>query len=340
MAQPPGRRDEETRRLRESDRTMGAGNGARGDRGLRTDCPTFSKNLRSCTSCLFRNESRQDTESPTMARSSFIGLFLALSTFSPAQARDIPLFDHYKGENIPGNHVWAKYAGSCHRWESVCDEKGLSTSHDHKGQMCVSCEVKYLNDNERLPYKLIWQEGKGWLGPDHQPYDTAADVRKRGVHPTEMSDTQTAKEWGAMPGIWVMDTKGNLYTSVEQSPGHFNHSTFLAGGPVVGAGQVIIEKGQITYLNNLSGHYRPTVSDIAGMIDQLHIGAKADRGVRHPTRPTPRHGLNQQFECPGEPRRANLAETASDDRAQASGQSPGDRWSRCPRDPKHAHGSL
>ena len=207
-----------------------------------------------------------------MARSSFIGLFLALSTFSPAQARDIPLFDHYKGENIPGNHVWAKYAGSCHRWESVCDEKGLSTSHDHKGQMCVSCEVKYLNDNERLPYKLIWQEGKGWLGPDHQPYDTAADVRKRGVHPTEMSDTQTAKEWGAMPGIWVMDTKGNLYTSVEQSPGHFNHSTFLAGGPVVGAGQVIIEKGQITYLNNLSGHYRPTVSDIAGMIDQLHIG--------------------------------------------------------------------
>jgi len=226
-----------------------------------------------------------------MVRSLVVGFLLILSAYGPARGRDIPLLDHYKGENLPGNHVWAKYGGSCSRWESVCDEKGMSTSKDHKGQKCVSCEVKYLNDKERPAYKLTWQEGKGWLGPDHQPYDTDAEVRKHGVHPTEMSDIQTAKEWGAMPGIWVMDTKGNLYTSVEQSPGHFNHSTFTAGGPVIAAGQIIFEKGQIEYLNNLSGHYRPTASDIAGMLDQLHLG-KPRKIVAYDVQPD-QHGGGQ-----------------------------------------------
>jgi len=69
--------------------------------------------------------------------------------------------------------------------------------------------------------------------------------------------------------IWVMDLKGNLYVAPVQMPGYFHHSSFLAGEPVECAGEIIIKKGKIVYLNRKSGHYIPGPDDLQQALMKL-----------------------------------------------------------------------
>ncbi|MEN8907608.1 MAG: hypothetical protein ABF289_16780 [Clostridiales bacterium] len=57
-------------------------------------------------------------------------------------------------------------------------------------------------------------------------------------------------------GIYVMDEFGNLFVSISHTE-KFHHSSFLSGKPVAGAGEIIIEKGKLIFINNKSGHYTP-----------------------------------------------------------------------------------
>ncbi|WP_280236475.1 hypothetical protein [Nocardia cyriacigeorgica] len=62
---------------------------------------------------------------------------------------------------------------------------------------------------------------------------------------------------GGGRAIFVMDSQGNLYASLEHAPGHFHHSSFLAGGPVAGAGELVVIDGVVQLVTDASGHYRP-----------------------------------------------------------------------------------
>jgi len=57
--------------------------------------------------------------------------------------------------------------------------------------------------------------------------------------------------------IFVLSPDGALYATTEDETGIFHHSSFLAGGPVAGAGELIVAGGSITTFTDRSGHYRP-----------------------------------------------------------------------------------
>lgn len=58
--------------------------------------------------------------------------------------------------------------------------------------------------------------------------------------------------------IWAMDDSGNLYIAFSDNAGGIFHSTMMGGFRPVAAGEMIIEKGYITMLNEESGHYAPS----------------------------------------------------------------------------------
>lgn len=72
------------------------------------------------------------------------------------------------------------------------------------------------------------------------------------------------------PGTWiyVADTVGRLYIGIKDS-GAFQHTSFLSGARISSAGLIGIEKGQLTYLSPLSGHYRPTTKSLRRFISTL-----------------------------------------------------------------------
>jgi len=55
--------------------------------------------------------------------------------------------------------------------------------------------------------------------------------------------------------IYVTDRRYRLYLGIKQS-GAFQHSSFLRGGRVTGAGLMQVSQGKLKKLNPLSGHYR------------------------------------------------------------------------------------
>jgi hypothetical protein len=58
--------------------------------------------------------------------------------------------------------------------------------------------------------------------------------------------------------IFVMDEHGNIYASLFAKRHIFQHSSFLAGGPVAGAGEIEVVNGEIRLITDQSGHYLPT----------------------------------------------------------------------------------
>lgn len=59
--------------------------------------------------------------------------------------------------------------------------------------------------------------------------------------------------------LYAMDDMQYIYTSAQPAKaGTFHHSSFLSGKPVLCAGEITVQNGKLTHIDNLSGHYRPT----------------------------------------------------------------------------------
>lgn len=68
----------------------------------------------------------------------------------------------------------------------------------------------------------------------------------------------SGKGWG----IWVMDPQDNVYCG-SHVKGSLQHSSFLAGGNVKGAGEWQVVKGEVVYITGKSGHYRCDLDQLA-----------------------------------------------------------------------------
>ncbi|WP_063041143.1 WXG100-like domain-containing protein [Nocardia grenadensis] len=102
--------------------------------------------------------------------------------------------------------------------------------------------VDYLNEYRRSRARLTVRDGL--------LYDSAGNL----------FDTRSGRSvWGGGGrAIFVMDRAGNLYASNYHEAGLFHHSSFLAGGPVAAAGELVVINGQLRLLTDSSGHYRPS----------------------------------------------------------------------------------
>lgn len=106
--------------------------------------------------------------------------------------------------------------------------------------------IKYLGPKEREVYEVIVEGG-------------------RLVYKQSKKHVQTTKEskW-----IFVLSTSRVLYIG-KKDKGHFQHSSFLAGGATIASGRLVAHDGIIHAIWPYSGHYRPTEKNFMDFIHFL-----------------------------------------------------------------------
>ena len=123
--------------------------------------------------------------------------------------------------------------------------------------------VKYLNETERLAYKITVKEDGKLYDAQGQLFDTA--------HALSALGSVSGK------AIFVMDSEGNFYASNHQPVGKFHHSSFLAGDSVAFAGELDVCAGELRELTPRSGHYRPTSAQQTQALNRLSaLGVKSE----------------------------------------------------------------
>ena len=130
------------------------------------------------------------------------------------------------------------------------------------GSKVTGAKVKYLrSDAERRPYEAV--TGPSITRSDGTPLDT------RGNH---------SKFLGAGFAIYAMDGNGRLYVG-QHAVGLFHHSSFMAGGNVAGAGELLVREGRLIAISNKSGHYQPRTEHLQRVLQQLHGKGVSMEGV-------------------------------------------------------------
>lgn len=139
--------------------------------------------------------------------------------------RTTELRPEFRGEHLPGNPIW-------------------------NGK-----QVKYLNDEERLHFRVFVYE-ETLYGSDGLLFDT----------------TNSYTLWTPRGGraIFVMDAMGNIYSSPYHILGEFHHSGLLAGMPVAGAGELQVVQGKIQLISDHSTHYQPPRYITRQVLDNLN----------------------------------------------------------------------
>jgi len=113
----------------------------------------------------------------------------------------------------------------------------------------VKRNVYFMKKQERMKHLLIIDNGEFWEAFDKK-YTTG----------------------GAR--AYVMDEYGNLYSTeaiIGKGTGsNFNHSTFNAGKDVICAGLIEVQAGRLQYIDNKSGHYKPSRQNLHNLITILN----------------------------------------------------------------------
>jgi len=116
-------------------------------------------------------------------------------------------------------------------------------------------KVKYMNAEERKGYLLKAQNGL-FLDPRGKAFSTTG---ARSLHSSRASNR----------AMFVVDMQGNMYASNMQIPGKLHHSSFVAGEPVLMAGEIEIKNGKVIYFSRRSGHYEPTTEHSKMFLEYL-----------------------------------------------------------------------
>jgi hypothetical protein len=69
-------------------------------------------------------------------------------------------------------------------------------------------------------------------------------------------------------GIFVLSPEVELYVG-EHVEGEMHHSTFLAGGAVIAAGELTVEDGNLKVMTAKSGHYTPSRQNMHNLVNRL-----------------------------------------------------------------------
>lgn len=126
-------------------------------------------------------------------------------------------------------------------------------------------EVAYLDDNARIPYRLVCRGGLYY-----RDIDGGAPFHS-GDHHT--GDGDLNKGWA----IFVLSPSGYFYAHSKEV-GRFHHSTFLSGQPTMAAGCLCVDNGRIIGQNNASGHYKPGSEQSLQFVQELYKDMKAAVG--------------------------------------------------------------
>lgn len=126
--------------------------------------------------------------------------------------------------------------------------------------------VKYYDTEHRKEYRLDFlknDNGKTIILRNGKPADTTSEV-------THFS--------GKGFGIFVFGTNGEIYIG-SHVKGERHHSSFLAGGNIDAAGEIVIKDGRLVMIKDKSGHYQPGKRHILKALEALKERGVDLRGV-------------------------------------------------------------
>lgn len=130
----------------------------------------------------------------------------------------------------------------------------LKTTPDATASASVE-GVFYLRDADRSSYKITFNKGK--LQNNEHPLNTNHLARETGTESNVFA--------------FVIGPDESLYAG-PHTVDRFHHSSFLAGGAVISAGEIQTDpNGMVVKLSNKSGHYQPGIDQ---MLSSLTILAK------------------------------------------------------------------
>lgn len=145
-------------------------------------------------------------------------------------------------------------------------------------------KVKYLeSDLDRAPYfaqvkdgKIIRQDGENFGPWDPAQKPNSMLVKARANHNIDSA-------------IYVLNEEGRLLVNPAPIQGKFHHSSFMAGQPVRGAGEIQMDRtGKVLSISNSSGHYAPSEEVLNRTISELKamgIPLREKQRIRPPDKP-------------------------------------------------------
>jgi hypothetical protein len=146
------------------------------------------------------------------------------------------------GVMVPAAHRVKRYnvwpSRERYRYESVAN---------HPDNPYGNSAVRYLDGREREAHRVYFDHaGVLRSAKDGTPFDSRTVAAK-----------SARKQHTQGHAIFVMDRYGNFYASLVQTRGVFHHTTFLAGQPTAGSGEMVVTNGRLEGVYALSGHYLP-----------------------------------------------------------------------------------
>ncbi|UPR01385.1 IQ domain-containing protein IQM5 [Chloropicon primus] len=145
--------------------------------------------------------------------------------------------------------------------------------------------IKYLTTQEREKYEVVVKDGimayKETGSPvhtmDREPPSSYGQEAGEGSRPGEPDDMKQNDTW-----IFVCSPEGKIYVGKKRlnpSP-RFQHSSFLAGGAALAAGQMDVHRGKVIEVRAFSGHYRPKRENLLAFLQMLNDNGVDTRQVR------------------------------------------------------------
>jgi hypothetical protein len=133
--------------------------------------------------------------------------------------------------------------------------------------------LAYLSDEEALAFQLHVEggllqilDGRGQL----QPFDCSGGNYKKKSN-TALLGTERNGNKGVAG--FAMGLNRNIYARIhsnyDAAKGSFYHSCYLEGREVLCAGCITVVKGELQYINNWSGHYKPSKQQLALALQAL-----------------------------------------------------------------------
>jgi len=121
--------------------------------------------------------------------------------------------------------------------------------------------VLYIEDSEKWKYQIAFSE-------TGLAYEHASEI---GGLVLQQSKPITTTSWDNLStSPYAVDEDGVFYTETSNhAGGTLNHCSFLSGRPVICAGNIGITNGIIGYIDNGSGHYRPTTRNLLKCLEAL-----------------------------------------------------------------------
>lgn len=133
-------------------------------------------------------------------------------------------------------------------WLDIGEGKEVSLERCPRPKLQQQC-IKYLSPIEREAYEVTVEDGKFIYKLSRELVDTRYGP--------------TSAKW-----IFVLSTSNILYVGMKHK-GKFQHSSFLAGGATLSAGQLVVSDGILKAVWPHSGHYLPTEENFEAFMSFL-----------------------------------------------------------------------